>query len=115
MQPIPVSEYHQMAGRAGRPRLDPYGEAVLIAKDEGQIRELFECYIEAAAEEVHSKIAERNALYTHVLSLIASGFAGPRGTHVIHEPEFLCPRAPAGAPDAEIRGRGTQDSWSPPI
>jgi helicase len=79
MQPIPASEYHQMAGRAGRPRLDPYGEAVLIAKDEGQIEELFECYIEAAAEEVHSKIAEPNALYTHVLSLIASGFAGTRG------------------------------------
>jgi len=79
MQPIPASEYHQMAGRAGRPRLDPYGEAVLIAKDEGQIEELFECYIEAAAEEVHSRIAEPNALYTHVLSLIASGFAGTRG------------------------------------
>jgi helicase len=79
MQPIPASEYHQMAGRAGRPRLDPYGEAVLIAKDEGQIEELFECYIEAAAEEVHSKIAEPNALFTHVLSLIASGFAGTRG------------------------------------
>jgi len=79
MQPIPASEYHQMAGRAGRPRLDPYGEAVLIAKDEGQIEELFECYIEAAAEEIHSRIAEPNALYTHVLSLIASGFARTRG------------------------------------
>ncbi len=79
MQPIPASEYHQMAGRAGRPRLDPYGEAVLIAKDQGQVEELFDNYIDAPAEDVHSKIAEPTALYTHVLSLIASGFASTRG------------------------------------
>lgn len=78
MQPIPASEYHQMAGRAGRPRLDPYGEAVLIAKDQGQVEELFEWYIEAPPEDVHSKIAEPAALYTHILSLIASGFAKNR-------------------------------------
>jgi helicase len=79
MQPIPVREYHQMAGRAGRPHLDPFGEAVLIAKDEGQVDELFEWYIDAPAEEVHSKSADPAALYTHVLSLVASGFARTRG------------------------------------
>jgi helicase len=93
MQPIPVSEYHQMAGRAGRPRLDPYGESVLIAKDQGQVEELFEWYIEAPPDEVHSKIAEPTALYTHILSLIASGFAKNRQdltsfmdrTYYVHE------------------------------
>ena len=79
MQPIPVSEYRQMAGRAGRPRLDPYGEAVLIAKEPEQVPELFEVYIEAEAEDVHSRLAEPTALYTHVLSLVASGFVQTRG------------------------------------
>jgi len=78
MKPIPASEYHQMAGRAGRHRLAPYGEAVLIAKDIGQVEELFDWYIEAPAEEIHSKLAEPTALYTHILSLVASGFAASR-------------------------------------
>ncbi len=75
MQPIPALEYKQMAGRAGRPRLDPYGEAVLLAKSNEELGDLFERYIEAGAEDIWSKLGTENALRTHVLSTIANGFA----------------------------------------
>lgn len=78
MVPIPVREYHQMAGRAGRPHLDPYGEAVLIAKDEQDVEALFEWYIDAPPEDVYSQCGSETALCTHVLSLIASGFVRSR-------------------------------------
>ncbi|HUK39023.1 MAG TPA: ATP-dependent DNA helicase [Methanomicrobiales archaeon] len=76
MAPIPVREYHQMAGRAGRPGLDPYGEAVLIAKDEDAVYDLTCAYIEAPPEDVHSQCGSATAICTHVLSLVATGFAG---------------------------------------
>ncbi|QSZ67445.1 ATP-dependent DNA helicase [Methanofollis aquaemaris] len=75
---IPVGEYKQMAGRAGRPHLDPYGEAVLIAKRENDREGLFETYIEAPPEEVHSQCNAENALRSHILSLITTGFARSR-------------------------------------
>ena len=75
MQPIPVLEYKQMAGRAGRPRLDPYGEAVLVAKSYEEFVFLFKNYIEADAEDIWSKLGTENALRTHVLSTISNGFA----------------------------------------
>ncbi|WP_227353029.1 ATP-dependent DNA helicase [Haladaptatus salinisoli] len=76
MQPLDVLEIHQMFGRAGRPGLDPYGEAVLIAKSHEELQELFDQYVWADPEPVYSKLAAEPALRTHILATVASGFAG---------------------------------------
>ncbi|VTT86795.1 Putative ski2-type helicase MJ1124 [Halorubrum sp. DM2] len=78
MKPLDVLEVHQMCGRAGRPGLDPYGEAVLLANDADTREELFERYVWAEAEPVRSKLAAEPALRTHVLATVASGFAATR-------------------------------------
>ena len=73
MRPISISEYKQMAGRAGRPQYDPYGEAILAdVKDESEGWR----YINGAPEVVHSSLINERAMRIHVLALIASGDAG---------------------------------------
>ncbi len=74
MQPIPVLEYKQMAGRAGRPKYDKYGEAVLIAKTDVEREVLLEEFIQAEPERITSKLASEAALRTHVLASIAAGY-----------------------------------------
>lgn len=78
MNKIPVMEYRQMAGRAGRPRLDPYGEAVLIAKEEKKVDELFDEFINAPTEDIKSQCQRESELRGHLLALITSGFASTR-------------------------------------
>ncbi|MFP3216262.1 MAG: DEAD/DEAH box helicase [Vulcanisaeta sp.] len=75
MEELPVMEYKQMAGRAGRPGLDPYGEAILIARGEDEVDYLMRNYINAEVEEVRSKFLTDRNLSTHLLSAIASGYA----------------------------------------
>lgn len=71
---IPVSEYKQCAGRAGRPQFDDYGEAVLLAKTLGESKSLFDRYIKASPEPIFSKLGNQAALRFHILASIAGGY-----------------------------------------
>jgi helicase len=73
--PIPVLEYKQMAGRAGRPKYDKIGEAILIARTPDEQEYLMENYICAQPERIWSRLAVERVLRSHVLATLASGFA----------------------------------------
>jgi helicase len=73
--PISVLEYKQMAGRAGRPKYDKFGEAVLIAKTNDEADYLMESYVLARPERIWSRLAVERILRSHVLATIAADFA----------------------------------------
>ncbi len=97
---IPVLEYLQMAGRAGRPEYEAWGEAIAIAKDEREKEEIYEKYVCGVPEEIYSKLAAEPVLRTYVLSLVSSGvvrdeaslnsfFAGTFWAHQFQDTEKL--------------------------
>ena len=73
--PISVLDYKQMAGRAGRPRYDKFGESVLIAKTADESDYLMESYVLAKPERIWSRLAVERIIRAHVLSTIASDYA----------------------------------------
>lgn len=73
--PISVLEYKQMAGRAGRPKYDKSGEAILIAKTADEADYLMESFILARPERIWSRLAVEKIIRGHVLATVASDFA----------------------------------------
>ncbi|MBE6518625.1 MAG: DEAD/DEAH box helicase [Thermoplasmata archaeon] len=73
--PISVMEVKQMCGRAGRPGYDPYGEAVLVAKNQADFDHLMEDYVDHDTERLTSKLFNEKVLRSHVLGLLATGDA----------------------------------------
>lgn len=75
---IPVMDYKQFVGRAGRPTYDTFGESILLAKSEGDARSMIQHFILGQPEDITSKLALEPILRAHILALISSGFCNSR-------------------------------------
>ena len=78
MEYIPVLEYHQMAGRAGRPGKSSIGEAITLASTEAEKGKIIDKFINGDAEEIYSKLAVEPVLRFYLLSLISTNFVRTR-------------------------------------
>ena len=68
---IPILEYHQMSGRAGRHKEDKIGKTILNINNENEKEKVIEKYIFGKPEEIISKLAVEPTLKIYILSLIA--------------------------------------------
>ena len=72
-QPIPVFDYEQMSGRAGRPLYDDVGYSYLIAKTIDDADDLEDYYINGEIEKTNSKLVDnKDAIYKQIIAQIAS-------------------------------------------
>jgi ATP-dependent DNA helicase len=69
---IPVLEYRQMAGRAGRPQYDSYGETVIVPPPSADAATVLEHYSSDVPEPIRSRLSSESALRAHVLATVVT-------------------------------------------
>ena len=75
-QPIPVFDYEQMSGRAGRPQYDDVGYSYMIAKTMDETQNLQEYYVEGEIEQTNSKLVDnKDAILKQIIAQIASSLS----------------------------------------
>jgi helicase len=75
MRPIPILEYKQQAGRAGRPKYDDIGEAIVTINNKQQKEQILWNYLLSETEPIYSKLGTQPALRIHLLSAISTNVA----------------------------------------
>ncbi len=68
---IPVLEIQQMMGRAGRPKYDKVGEAIIVARTEDP-EKIIERYVHGKPEKLFSMLANEQAFRSQMLALITN-------------------------------------------
>lgn len=68
---IPILEYIQMVGRAGRPKYDNEGLAISIAQNEDIAEEIFERFVYGEPEELRSRLGNEIVLRSQTLAFVS--------------------------------------------
>ena len=73
MELLPSMEVEQMMGRAGRPKYDSEGTAIVVARTEGDVEIIDEKYFSGTVEPITSKFNSETAIRKYVLNLFCLG------------------------------------------